>query len=420
MSGDLSRRGAQLLGLVFLLVVALFPTGSVAVYRKAFTPVATVLLEVERAGTQLRAGADVKVRGLVVGEVREIRAAPEHAVLALALDPERIRDIPEGVTARLLPKTLFGERYVALQPPAVGSGRSLVDGARIGLDRSAAAVEVEKLLDDLLPVLSAVRPDQLSATLTALATALDDKGRQLGDTLARLGDYLTGLEPALPDLRATLTSVVTVADTYTTAAPDLLRALSEATTTTRTVLEQQHRYRALLGSVTTTAVDTEAFLAANRDNLINLVDAARPTLDVLAKYAPEYPCLLKQLVDIIPDAERAFGKGSREPGIAKFTLEITASRGKYRPGVDTPKYLDQRGPRCYPVARAPNRAPQYPPGGPVKDGSTFPASVAGSPAERDLISALLAPMVGKPVTEVPTWASLALGPSFRGAEVSLR
>ncbi|MGO1056060.1 MCE family protein [Crossiella sp. CA198] len=413
----------QLLGLVFLLVVALFVAGSIAVYRKAFTPVATVLLEVDRAGTQLRAGADVKVRGLIVGEVRAIRAGQDRAVLELALQPERIPLIPAEVTARLLPKTLFGERYVALQPPERRSGKSLVDGQTIGLDRSQAGVEIEAVLNDLLPVLTAVRPDQLAATLTAMANALRGRGKQLGGTLIRLGDYLDGLAPALPDLRADLKALAKVADTYTTAAPDLLQALADATTTTRTVLDQQHNLRALFGNVTLAAIDIEAFLKVNRDNLIALVAEGRPTLEVLAKYAPEYPCLLEQLVAMIPNTDKTFGKGSKEPHIAKFTLEITASRGKYRPGVDVPKYLDQRGPRCYPPAKPPGRFPQYPPGGPVLDGSTHPASVpsvANSRPERELINALAAPILEKPVAEVPEWAGLMLGPMFRGTEVTLR
>jgi hypothetical protein len=124
------------------------------------------------------------------------------------------------------------------------------------------------------------------------------------------------------------------------------------------------------------------------------------------------------------------------------TIEITASRGKYLPGVDTPRYDDKRGPRCYPVAHPPAVFPQYPEGGGLKDGSskppppknnrpqdfpnTLPQSVtsqpqiANSPAEQELIAALVAPGLGVPPSQVPAWSSLLVGPLFRGTEVTVQ
>src|SRR5438874_13315438 len=108
----------QLYGLVLLVVIALFVTVTVAVYRKVFVPVSHVLLETDHTGNQLTAGADVKVRGVPVGEVRSIRSTGSGAVLDLALQPDQLNVIPANVTAQLLPKTLFGERYVALLIPS--------------------------------------------------------------------------------------------------------------------------------------------------------------------------------------------------------------------------------------------------------------------------------------------------------------
>jgi len=100
----------QLYGLVFLAIVGLLVALAVGFYRKSFTPVVPVRLETSHVGNQLRVHADVKLRGLIVGEVRGVRAMGDHAELDLALDPDRVARIPSNVSARLLPKTLFGER----------------------------------------------------------------------------------------------------------------------------------------------------------------------------------------------------------------------------------------------------------------------------------------------------------------------
>lgn len=459
---DFTRVRHQLLGLVFLLVMALFLTVTVAVYRQAFTPVVHVSLNTDHVGNQMQAGADVKARGVVVGEVRAIRSAGDHAVLDLALDPAKVSRIPADVTARLLPKTLFGERYVALQLPRQRPSTPIAAGAVIDEDRSKEAVEIGKVLDDVMPVLQAVQPQKLSATLGAISTALDGRGKQLGDTLVQLGAYLRQIQPAMPDLDADIADLSKVADSYNQAAPQLLQALSDLTTTSRTFVDQQDNLRALYSSLTTTSVDLTKFLQVNQSNLINLTAVSRPTLGVLARYAPEYPCLFQQFAQQVDKSNKVYGKGTDHPDMVHLTLVLTASRGKYLPGVDNPRYTDDRGPRCYQPDPYPGKFPQYPPGGPIQDGSTHPPvsgsgntassntassgqgllsalngasnaplstspqssaggtvpQVANSPAERQLVNALIAPSMGEMPSEVPSWASVLVGPLFRGAEVT--
>ena len=436
-----SRLGYQTLGVVFLVVAALFIAGTIAMYRKTFTASVPVTLEVDQAGNQMRAGADVKVRGAVVGEVRSIKQSGGRAVMQLALEPESASLLPAGVTARLRPKTLFGERYVDLQVPAHAGGIHLVSGDVIHQDRSAASIEVEKVLSDLMPLLQAVEPQKLSATLSAVSHAVEGRGKQMGTTLVQLNDYLHKLDPSLPNMEALLARVDDVANTYADATPDLMQAMADFSVTSRTAVQQRTQLGQMLHTVTTSSDDLATFLRANQRNIISLNADSRPSLELLARYAPEYPCMLHQFAASIPDAETAFGKGSYPAN--RVTIEITGSRGKYVPGLDTPRYLDHRGPRCYRQVDPPGRFPQYPPGGPIEDGSTKPlpphesspgpasttpqSSTAGStaltpnsPAERQLIAALVAPSMGLPPRDVPAWSGLLVGPLFRGTEVTVR
>lgn len=368
--GQLTTLPRRALGVALLLVMAGFLVFTVAVYRQAFTPVVWVDLKAERAGSQLVQRADVKIHGVRVGEVRSVSAARDGVTLRLALDPDQVTLIPNNVTARLTPKTLFGERYVELLMPGRPAG-NIADGGVIHEDRSRRTVELNQVVDDLMPVLRSVRPDKLATTLTAMSTALDDgNGTKLGHTLVRLNSYLHEINPSLPDLTADLRSLATVADVYSEAAPDLLSGLEDLTVTSRTVFEQRRALESLITSLTTTAADVEVFLAANGDNLVDLAKASRPTLELLATYAPEFPCLFRQLDDIRGRLNQAWGGASGDHKL-HLTIEVAASRGKYRPGLDEPRYEDKRGPACYRLP-ASGVAPQYQPGGPIKDGSTQP------------------------------------------------
>jgi hypothetical protein len=228
------------------------------------------------------------------------------------------------------------------------------------------------VLDSLLPVLQAVQPHQLATTLNTVAGALEGRGEQLGETMVEFSRLLGDFNPSLPDLEANLESFAELADTYSEAAPDLLDAMATLTTTSQTVVDKQHDLRELYATLTTASVDLTRFLQANQHNIISLSSKSQSTLDVLAKYAPQYPCMLRQLAEQVPDAEAAFGKGQKHPELNRVRIEFIASRGGYEPGVDEPRYDDKRGPRCYPVVEKPDHWPQYPPDGPLRDGSSKP------------------------------------------------
>ncbi|PXY32164.1 MCE family protein [Prauserella muralis] len=438
--------------LLGLLLIALLVGGvalSVAIYNKSFSTFVTVKLQADKIGNQLTENSDVKVRGLIVGSVADITPTETGAELTLHLRPDQADLVPSNVSARFLPKTLFGERFVSLEIPDDPSPQSLRNGDVIPQDRTSSAIELEQALESLMPVLQAVQPQKLSSTLTAISTALQGRGEPLGQTLSELGDYLGRLNPHLPDLQENLRQLATFSDNLTAAAPDLVRTLDNLTTTSRTIVEQRQNLQTLYGSMTNVSVNLQSFLEANASNIISLGETARPTAELLARYAPEYPCFLGQMAELLPRIDRAFGKGTSKPGL-HATIEITTNRGPYKPGQDEPEYNDKRGPRCYDMEQYPDPFPQHPPDGPLRDGSTSPpparsqndglnpannaanaggyngsgttagGNPANSSAEYALLSRLIGPQIGMDSAEVPGWGALLVAPLYRGAEVTVR
>ncbi|GAA2132763.1 MCE family protein [Kitasatospora kazusensis] len=399
--------GRRSAGVIFLLVPALLAWLAVAVYDKAFTGSADVVVEAGSVGHEMHVNADVKLRGVVVGQVRQITADGDGARLTLAIDPAELKQIPADVSAQMLPTTLFGERFVALVPGSGGSsGRPLAARAVIPQDRSGDAIELQQVLDHLMPLLTAVQPAKLSATLGAVATALDGRGAQIGSTLTQLDGYLKQLNPELPALDTDIQDLVKVSRVYDRAAPDIVQALTEFTRTSGTIAEQQAGLSALYGATTGTAQDLTAFLRQNKDNLIRLAADSRGTLGLLAEYAPSFPCTLRTLAAFVPVMDKALGKGTDEPGL-HVDVTTVPSRGRYLPGADTPAYTASGGPQCYAVPYT---------------GRTTPVAAAGSslglpnsPQENELVGELLAPG-----SAAPDWASVLAGPVLRGAEVTVK
>jgi phospholipid/cholesterol/gamma-HCH transport system substrate-binding protein len=437
----LSKLKRRLAGLVFLAMLAGLLSLSIAAYQQVFTKVTMVTLDTDHTGAQLQLQSDVKLRGIPVGTVRNISTynvagrngqQPEtRARVRLALNPAKAKLVPVGATALLLPKTLFGERYVALQVPnglAGAQARPVRSGDTISSGRDA--IEVERVLDDLYPVLLALHPEDLKATLTALATALQGRGKQLGDNLAALNQYLLRFNPKVATLADDLDKLGQVATLYNDAAPDLLATLNNLQTTNRTISSRPQALDQLLTSATSTSNELDRFLNADGDYLIQVAASSAKILRLLADFSPEYPCLAQGLAGLEPRLEDAFG--GKQPGL-HITLEFVNSRGKYVPG-DEPNYVTTpalRQPHCYglptPVKPFPGvnfpdgsaYANTSPPALRTADRAAYSGSGVGSAAETKLIDALISGDYGDDPAKVPAMATLLAGPLLRGSEVTV-
>jgi len=413
MRHKLFRRSA---GVVFLLVMAVLAWFAIQVYQQKFSDDVLVTLKADRVGNQLNKSSEVKARGVVVGTVRAVHGGQNGATIDLAMKPDMLSRIPQDVSALLIPKTLFGERYVQLSIPDGSVRDPLAAGDVIRQDRSKNAIELERVFDDLLPVLKAVQPQKLATTLTAISTALDGRGERIGQAMVSTAAYLEEFNPNLPKLTDDLRDLARVSRLYGDIAPDLLDSLTDSSVTLNTVADQRVQLTDLYAQVTRSAQDVTIFLRNNKDNLISLAATSRAPLELAAKYSPSFPCTLKALTDLKPSVDAMLGAGGK-PGIS-VDLEVTESRGKYRPGVDDPVYDATGGPRCYPSGVAPTQgvvaAQTGGEGHPLLGGGDL--GIANSPQEQELVATLLAPSVG----EVPDWSTVLVGPLYRGTEVTLR
>ena len=421
----------KLYGVAFLVVIAVLLGLTVAIYNKSFADTVDVTLQASKVGNQLSPPADVKLRGIIVGEVRDVDANGEGATLKLALKPDKVALIPSNVEALLLPKTLFGDKYVNLVIPDRPSPRPIAAGDNISSARSAVAIETEKVFDDLLPVLQTLQPQKLAYTLNSVANALRGRGNQIGENLELVDSYFRQLNPHLPTIQRDFEGLADFAAIYADAAPDLLEMVRNFAVTNATIAEQEQQLAQLLGATTSFARTADRFLTANGDRLIALASSSRPGLQLTARYSPEFPCFLQGMARFEPRLEDAFG--GKQPAL-HITLEVTRNQEPYAPG-EEPEYLDRSGPNCRGLpGNSPVPAPQVK----IRDGSGDPGGAeggasarsmpwwdalasgyAGSPEEHAFVSTVLAPVMGTPRDQVPSIADLLFGPMARGTAVKL-
>ncbi|MFT4082237.1 MAG: MCE family protein [Nocardioides sp.] len=422
---------SRVLGIIFLALLLTAVWFTYAIFTKKFTDYDRVTLHAARIGLQLPDRADVKIRGVLVGEVLDMKASDDGATLTLGIYPDKIDSIPADVTGAILPKTLFGEKYVSLVAPTGSHPRHLQTGDVI--TKTKVSTELQAVLRDVYPLLETIKPAQLNNTLNALATALEGRGEELGESLETLDDYLKKLNPQIPALVSDLKKLSGVADTYNAALPEISSILRNSITTATTLRTHQRELNDLLTGVTAFSKTANEFLTDNGDTLIQLGKVSDPIAKVLAKYSPEYPCLFGGLQNLQERENQAF-RG--------YTLHINLETLPHPPRgyttKDKPRYGDDRGPHCGelpdPSWSQTNLFTNVPnlddgidePTGKGTDRAAFSNSsvsalgYAGSPAETKALDALLAPGMGVEANEVPDIGGLLVGPMARGAKVSLK
>ena len=417
----------KVLGVVFVLALVASVWFTYAIFTKKFTDYDEVTLQTSSIGLQLPSRADVKVRGVIVGEVLAFESDAEGAELTLGIYPSKIDSIPANVTGSIVPKTLFGEKYVSLVVPDDPAGH-LEAGQTI--ERTQVSIEVEKVLSDLYPLLRTVQPADINMTLNALSTALEGRGEELGANLETVDSYLKRINPQIPALVEDLRMTAQVSDTYAQAMPQIADILDNTVKTTGTLEDREAQLNALFDDVSSFSDTATSFLDQNGDNLIRLSHVGQAQFRVFAKYAPEFSCLTRGIVNA--------GKLQAE-AFRGFTLHIVLETLPNQPRPygpnDKPHFGEDRGPNCL---HLPN--PPWSQSNPVRHQPNFDDGVdeptgkgtsrvvpnqyfrtsAGTTQENDLLRSLLAPALGTTEDAVPDLGLLLVGPMARGAEVSLR
>jgi len=418
-------------GVAFLTAIALLIWLSIAIYNKKFDNVTTVTVKADRAGLQLAKFGDVRLNGALVGRVQSVGQDGEQAEITLALEPDAAKQIPENVQVKILPTTLFGQKFVALVRPDDASATSLTDGAVIPADRVETNVELSQVLANLFPLLRTVQPEELNATLNAISTALEGRGQSLGRTMDQLGSYLGAIDDHLPTLRKDLVALAEVADAYDVAAPDLLDVLDNVTVTSKTVTQKADDLDVLFSDLTGLADTSTRVLGDNEQNLIRMGEVTEPVIALLAEYSPEFPCLIRGAANYEPILSKTF-----EGGWVKQYIELGQPQFRAFDERDLPEYGEVgHGPWCLGLPKFTVPAPPVPldqgsdidekggylpfpiPGvdnpNPIKQSSSVDSGYAGTEAEQQIVNAMLASRSGRDPTSYGALGTLLYGPVVR-------
>lgn len=121
-------------------------------------------------------GSDVLIAGSRAGSVSDIRVQGGHALVTIQVDPAEA-PVHTDATVQIRPKSLLGEKYVALDP---GTSAGVLDS---GTTLPASHVQISTDLQQVINTFDAPTRQKLQVLLLNLGPGVDGRGQDLNESL---------------------------------------------------------------------------------------------------------------------------------------------------------------------------------------------------------------------------------------------
>ncbi|MGW7367184.1 MCE family protein [Streptomyces sp. NPDC054841] len=141
--------------------------------------------------TGLEEGDDIRVAGVRVGEVEDIRLK-DRTLAEVTFTVSRDRPLFTSTGAVIRYRNLVGQRYVALTEGA-GDGTKLPPDGRIPLSRTQPALDLNALLNGFKPLFAALSPNDVNRLATEIIKTLQGEGGTVNSLLAHTASLTTTL-----------------------------------------------------------------------------------------------------------------------------------------------------------------------------------------------------------------------------------
>lgn len=301
----------KVLAVAGLMVLALIGALVFVQFRGGFTPKQSLTLIADRAGLLVGPDSKVTFNGVEVGKVAAIdlieRDGKPAAKFTLNVAPRYAPLIPVNVVAAIKATTVFGGKYVALASPK-NPGPAI--SSKDVIEARSVSTEVNTVFQTLTSIAQSVDPVKLNMTLSGAAEAVSGLGDKFGAALVNANTVFEDLNPRMDQLRHDVQQFATLTDTLADASPDLWSALSNLTTTARTLNDQQRDLDATLLAAIGFANTGADVVDRSRAPLVQTLAQLAPTSALLDTYSPELFCTIRNVAQVAPAVSAAEGTGT--------------------------------------------------------------------------------------------------------------
>jgi phospholipid/cholesterol/gamma-HCH transport system substrate-binding protein len=233
-------------------------------------------------------GQDVRIAGVRVGEVKDVRVAPgsgsDHATAEVEFQVLKTSVLTEGTEATIKYRNLVGERYLALTQ-GVGTADPLADGARIPLARTHAALDLTVLFNGFKPLFAALSPQDVNELSGLIVQTLQGEGGDINSLLAKTASLTSAIADRDAVIGRTIDNLNAVLGTVDAHDRQLLALIDQLQRFTSGLAADRETIGRTLSGINSLSAETASLLVTTRPLIKDDVAQLRTLASTLNKPA---------------------------------------------------------------------------------------------------------------------------------------
>jgi phospholipid/cholesterol/gamma-HCH transport system substrate-binding protein len=176
---------------IFTVIMVLVAAGLVVVFGEFRFSSSNTYHANFTTASRLKSGQDVRIAGVPVGSVKDVKLAPDNTV-DVTFDVDKRYQLYSSTRALIRYENLVGDRFMEI---ASGPGdlRKLPPGATINKDHTQPALDLDALLGGLRPVLKGLDGTKINEVSNAVIELLQGQGGAVSELLSSTNSFTTDL-----------------------------------------------------------------------------------------------------------------------------------------------------------------------------------------------------------------------------------
>ncbi|MFE1508819.1 MCE family protein [Streptomyces sp. NPDC058726] len=162
--------------------------------------------------TGLMAGDSVRISGVAVGEVTDVRVV-QRRTAQVTFTVRDDRTLPRSTTAAVKYLNMVGQRYVSLGRGSGDLTGTLEEGGTVPLDRTTPALDLTLLFNGFKPLFEGLSPKDVNELAGSIVQVLQGEGATVDSLIRHIGSLSTTVAAKDKVIGQVVENLTTVLDT---------------------------------------------------------------------------------------------------------------------------------------------------------------------------------------------------------------
>ena len=243
----------------------------------------------------------VTLAGVDVGKVKGVRVERGLAILTLTVD-EAVK-LPIDSHLSIEYRNLLGQRTVQLEP---GESRTYIeDGGSISKERTLGPLDLGAVLNNLRPVLTGVRAEDVNTLSSTLADTIAPKKSQIDGILSDSALLTSELSSKSPQIAGLITGVESTAGELADSRQELGRLLASFSKLSETIASRSSALDRTIVNLDAASGQIGWLIQSNRPALDQDLDDLSTLLGLVVNRQQDVNKIAAQLDDVLEATTRA-------------------------------------------------------------------------------------------------------------------